>query len=80
MEEKSNEITLSLKIKFTEDAQVTDADKNEIGKNILRAFQSYIMSGNGIAPAQPELSDYVTDEIKLYNDTQSWVLDCASYR
>lgn len=63
-----NEITLSIKLTFTEDANVTEKDSKEIIINLLEAVKNQINSGMGIAPIEPEHGDYITDVITIKDD------------
>ena len=61
-----NTLELNLKITFTEDAKVTDKDKEIIIDNVITALRQQCNNGMGIAP---EHKDYITDmvEVKLKN-------------
>lgn len=61
-----NTLKLNLEITFTEDAKVTDKDKEIIIENVITALRTQCNNGMGIAP---EHKDYITDmvEVKLAN-------------
>lgn len=64
----NNELTLTLKLTFTEDAEITQRDKEAIIDNVLLALRQQIKSGDGIAPSEPEKNDYITDIIEIRHE------------
>ena len=60
-----NTIKLSVEFTFTEDANVTKKDQEAIIENLLTAIRHQINSGMGIAPDEPEKSDYITDMVSI---------------
>ena len=61
----TNEIELKVKISFTEDAKITESDKEEIINNLLVAIRNQIHNGMGIAPEEPEHGDYITETVEV---------------
>jgi hypothetical protein len=61
-----NTLKLNVTLTFTEDAKVTDKDKEIIIENVITALRSQVNNGLGIAP---EHKDYITDlvEVQLTN-------------
>lgn len=60
-----NTVKLSVEFTFTEDANVTKKDQEAIIENLLTAIRHQINSGMGIAPDEPEKSDYITDMVDI---------------
>lgn len=60
-----NTIKLNVEFTFTEDANVTKKDQEAIIENLLTAIRHQINSGMGIAPDEPEKSDYITDMVSI---------------
>ena len=60
-----NTVKLSVEFTFTEDANVTKKDQEAIIENLLTAIRHQINSGMGIAPDEPEKSDYITDMVSI---------------
>lgn len=64
----NNTVTLTVKLTFTEDADVTTKDKEAIIENVIDAFKHQINSGMGIAPEEPENVDYITDFVDVRDE------------
>jgi len=60
-----NTLKLNVEFTFTEDANVTKKDQEAIIENLLTAIRHQINSGMGIAPDEPEKSDYITDMVSI---------------
>lgn len=60
-----NTLKLNVEFTFTEDANVTKKDQEAIIENLLVAIRHQINSGMGIAPDEPEKSDYITDMVSI---------------
>jgi hypothetical protein len=57
-----NKLKLNLEITFTEDARVTDKDKEIIIENVITALRQQVNSGMGVAP---EHKDYITETVDV---------------
>lgn len=67
-EMEKNEIELTVSLTFTGDANVTQKDKQIIIANVLDALKNQVNSGNGIAPDEPEHSEYTTEFIDVRDE------------
>ena len=64
----NNELELKVKFTFTEDANVTEKDKEAIIDNLLDAIKRQINNGMGIAPEEPEQNDYITEFVAITDE------------
>ncbi len=64
----NNELELKVKFTFTEDANVTEKDKEAIIENLLDAIKRQINNGMGIAPEEPEQNDYITEVVAITDE------------
>jgi hypothetical protein len=64
----NNELELKVKFTFTEDANVTEKDKEAIIDNLLDAIKRQINNGMGIAPEEPEQNDYITEVVAITDE------------
>lgn len=69
-----NTVKLTVEFTFTEDANVTKKDKEAIIENLLDAIRHQINSGMGIAPENPEKSDYITDMVEIKDEKGKGVI------
>lgn len=65
---EKNKLKLNLTFTFSEEAEVTQKDKEAIIDNVLTALRQQINSGMGIAPETPEKDDYITDFIDVRDE------------
>jgi len=62
---EKNVLKLNLTLTFTDDADITEKDRQEIISKIIDTLGHEIMSGGGIAPEDPENGDYITEFIDV---------------
>lgn len=66
-----NQLKLNITLTFTEDAIVTEKDKQEIIDNVLSALRSQVYNGLGLAPNR---GDYITDIIEVTDKKGSGIV------
>ena len=74
-----NKVTLTIELTFSDEAEVTNKDTQEIIENTLTALRHQVNSGMGIAP---EEADYITETINVSTENETGILwdmknDCS---
>jgi hypothetical protein len=66
-----NQLKLNITLTFSEDAVITEKDKQEIIDNTLSALRNQVNRGLGLAPID---GDYITDIIEVKDEKGSGIL------
>lgn len=63
-------LKLELTLEFTQDANITQKDKEAIIDNVILALRNQVNSGMGLAPETPEIEDgdYITETIEVKHE------------